>query len=254
MRDDVALFEEVEGALLEVVHAGGGRRGGWRVGAVVAVLAGGAAVTEGEGVAVGGGGGRGVGGDEPGVVVVREDHALGEEGLDDGLAVFGWDEDEVRVWERVGVSAVESGWGYRVGLGTRTVRRDEEDRDISQRQRRRQLGHPRPGVHARAIYAEGGVRVLGDGDLPYLVLSQAFDGGLEDGLGPGRLADDGALDRRDAYVEEPMAVVLKGHVLSGDLGGVLAGWEKDLEDGLEKVGVEFEGYVDEAQGAFLRDC
>ncbi len=51
-----------------------------------------------------------------------------------------------------------------------------------------------------------------------------------------------------------MAVILNGHVLSDALSGVLAGWEKDLEDGLEKVGVEFEGYVDEAQGAFLRDC
>jgi hypothetical protein len=50
-----------------------------------------------------------------------------------------------------------------------------------------------------------------------------------------------------------MAVTVNGQALGGTLAWVLARREEDLEDGLQKVGVEVQRNVDQAEGAVLRE-
>ena len=106
------------------------------------------------------------------------------QGLHDGLAVLGGDEDEVRV-----------------------VRGDEEDGDAGHGQGGGQLHNPAPRVHAAADDREDQVGVLGDADPAGGVPGQALDRGLEDIPRPAAVADHGALDGGDADVEEAVLVV-----------------------------------------------
>lgn len=138
-------------------------------------------------------------------------------------------------------------------MRSRTIRRDEKDWDISQRQWRRQIRNPRTSIHTRAINTKGGIGVLKDGDHAGLIFRQALDGGLKDGCRPVRVAYDGALNGGNAYVEEAMAVAVNGQVLRSTLAWNLAGREKDLKDGLQKVGVEAQGNMDQAEGAVLEE-
>lgn len=88
-----------------------------------------------------------------------------------------------------------------------TIGGNEKYRDISQCQRRCQFGNSRPRVHVRAVHVESDVCVSRDGNRLGLMFGQALNGRLKDGGSPGRVADDGALDRGNADVEEAMAMV-----------------------------------------------
>ena len=120
-----------------------------------------------------------------GGLILGELKTAREEGLDDALASLDGYEDEVGV-----------------------VGGDEEDGYSRKREGGRQVHHARARIHASANDGEDGVRVFGDLDGPLEVPRQPLDGGLEDGLGPGAVADDGALDRRHADVEKAMLVAV----------------------------------------------
>lgn len=87
------------------------------------------------------------------------------------------------------------------------IRGDEEDGDSGQRERRRQLHDSARGIHAGAYDGDDEVVVGGDGNGFRGGFRKAFYGGLDDVLGPGAVADDGALEGGHADVEEAMLVV-----------------------------------------------
>lgn len=94
-------------------------------------------------------------------------------------------------------------------------------------------------------------------DLGAEVGREAVDGRAKDILGPGGVADEGALDGGDGDVEE--AVLLVGgqavELVLGRVGGdveVLGLGNEGADDGLDEEGVELVGKVYEVVGAFLR--
>ena len=122
---------------------------------------------------------------------------------------------------------------YEVGI----VGGDEENGNSGQREGGSQLHDTARRIHTGADDGQDQVCVLGDGDAPGSVLGKGLDDGLEDILGPGAVADDGALDWRDANVKETVLIV-GGETLQLLLGGIprrletLGLGEKDAQDGL----------------------
>jgi len=166
------------------------------------------------------------------VVIVGENEAAGQEGLNNPVPVVGRDEHKVRV-----------------------VGRDEEDGHSREGEWGGEVDDAGPGIHAGADDGENGVRVLGDGYIRE-VLGRSREGpsnrGLKDGLGPELVADDGALDRRNADVEKDMLVVGR-QALAGGWGGLVGAClgEENTEDGLEECCIERKGYMNQTKGSFL---
>jgi hypothetical protein len=93
-----------------------------------------------------------------------------------------------------------------VGFRKLTISGDEKDGNPRQRQRRCQISHPRPGIHACPVHIQHGVRVSGDSYRTSLFLGEAGQRRPENGLSPGGIADDGAFDGGDANVEKAAMV------------------------------------------------
>lgn len=158
---------------------------------------------------------RSGGADEVGFVI-GEGEVTRQEGLDNGLLILAWYKDKIRI-----------------------VGGNEKNGNTGKSQRRRQLHNTARRVHACANDGENEVVILGYRDGLGEFLWEVLYRGLKDVFGPGAVADNGALHRSDANIEEAMLAVgiealqLMFGLTLGRLEG-LGLREKDAEDGLQQ--------------------